>query len=75
MGVGAQARGARRSAVLIGAAGARRSCGRQARARGACAAGASRALGARAVCRRAACAHLGVLAGLWVVRLVHLACF
>ena len=39
------------------------------------AAGARRALGSRTGCRRTACAHLGVLAGLWAVHLVHSACF
>ena len=54
-----------------GAAEARGARGRQAGASGECAAG----HWARAGCRRAACAHLGVLAGLWAVHLVHSACF
>ena len=74
-GAGARGAGARGAWAcgargLAGAAGARGARGRQAGAR---AAGARRALGAG--CRRAACAHLGVLAGLWAVHLVHSACF
>ena len=36
---------------------------------------ACKALGARAGSRRTTCVHLGVLAGLWAVHLVHSACF
>ena len=56
--------GARGRARRAGVAGARRACCRQAGAHE-----------ASAGCMSVACVHLGVLAGLWAVHLVHSACF
>ena len=55
--------------------GAVRAGGARGRQAGACTPGARRGLGSRVGCRRVACAHLGMLAELWAVPLVHLACF
>ena len=67
-----QARARALGCAGAGAAGARGAPRRAGRAE---AAGARGALGSRTGCRRAACAHLGMLAGLWAMHLVHSACF